>query len=540
VGASAFLKDHCSELLANFLSPVPVAELPAPEQTPPEHALLERSSKHVAHIKAKLSPILNESVSTIEALIDGRVYIVVKDWAACKLFKAEYQALTSTEYYSHSTEIKGGLTVKRFNCRWIRVCYLQFSLGLVLITNASPPCACRRAGKTPWDAAKDKSSESGMSIKGTGCSASMVATLHPDYAREMKVGNPTSHNDTKHSYSTTVAMYITSEHTGHDPNEDRDVNMLKVDDRVRSKIMKLAESRSLSVAYITTQVHAFADGLVGSIKGSSQFYPTMSAITKIVKQHRETLRLDPHDHLAVEKYIDQDKAANPKNLWFFRAGNGPQGTQPMLLVHQTPFQQEMMAKYGGTIVGMDATYKTNLWGLPLVLIVIADNHGHGYPIACAFIQREEQGQLAEVLLQLRNWNPTFNPKFFSIDKSQPEINAIQNTFPHSRILLCDFHRQQSWQRWIHGSDVKKEYKDDLFEKMRLVGYAGSVPDFKSAMFNLQACPGWIKSNTIKGYWDNHWGNCTDLWASCYRQVCLPPPPCAGALTVLQVLAEEIV
>jgi len=71
----------------------------------------------------------------------------------------------------------------------------------------------------------------------------------------------------------------------------------------------------------------------------------------------------------------------------------------MLLVHQTPFQQRMMAKYGGTIVGMDATYKTNQWGLPMILVVVADNHGNGYPVACAFIQREEQGQLAEVLCQ---------------------------------------------------------------------------------------------------------------------------------------------
>ena len=86
-----------------------------------------------------------------------------------------------------------------------------------------------------------------------------------------------------------------------------------------------------------------------------------------------------------------------ENKWFYRQGDGPDGTVPMLLVLQTPFQQKMMAKYGGTIVGMDATYKTNLWGLPLVLIVVADNHGHGYPIASAFIQSEEKGQLSEVL-----------------------------------------------------------------------------------------------------------------------------------------------
>ncbi len=71
----------------------------------------------------------------------------------------------------------------------------------------------------------------------------------------------------------------------------------------------------------------------------------------------------------------------------------------MLLVYQTPFQRLALANYGGTIVGMDATYKTNLWGLPLILVVVADNHGHRFLVICAFIQREEQGQLDEVLKQ---------------------------------------------------------------------------------------------------------------------------------------------
>jgi len=164
-------------------------------------------------------------------------------------------------------------------------------------------------------------------------------------------------------------------------------------------------------------------------KYSTQFPPNESAIKKIMRHFQEALRLNPHGHIACSKYIEQDEAAIPgpwlmqgvpqntskplsknvlchnsvlliffvENKWFYRQGDGPDGNVPMLLVHQTPFQQKMMAKYGGTIVGMDATYKTNLWGLPLLLIVVVDNHGHGYPIASAFIQSEEKGQLSEVL-----------------------------------------------------------------------------------------------------------------------------------------------
>ena len=66
----------------------------------------------------------------------------------------------------------------------------------------------------------------------------------------------------------------------------------------------------------------------------------------------------------------------------------------MCLVFQSVKMQEMLQKYDGTIVGMDTTYKTNLWGLPLLLIVVIDNHGHGYRVALAFIQHERQEQIA--------------------------------------------------------------------------------------------------------------------------------------------------
>ena len=203
--------------------------------------------------------------------------------------------------------------------------------------------------------------------------------------------------------------------------------------RVKEKIRELAKSPSLSVTYIKNEVHKFSHTLVDHLnigQDSTQFFPNEPAIKKIMRQFREALRLDPHDHIACSMYTEQDEAANPgpwlmqvmplntskpqsvffvflvpqprtslfsaENKWFYRQGDGPDGNVPMLLVHQTPFQQKMMAKYGGTIVGMDATYKTNLWGLPLLLIVVVDNHGHGYPIASAFIQSEEKGQLSEV------------------------------------------------------------------------------------------------------------------------------------------------
>jgi hypothetical protein len=44
--------------------------------------------------------------------------------------------------------------------------------------------------------------------------------------------------------------------------------------------------------------------------------------------------------------------------------------QRMLLVYQTPNMKSMVARCGDIVVGLDATYKTTKYGLPLFLLVV--------------------------------------------------------------------------------------------------------------------------------------------------------------------------
>ena len=84
--------------------------------------------------------------------------------------------------------------------------------------------------------------------------------------------------------------------------------------RVKEKIRELAKSPSLSATYIKNEVHKFSHTLVDHLnigQDSTQFFPNEPAIKKIMRQFREALRLDPHDHIACSMYIEQDEAANP-------------------------------------------------------------------------------------------------------------------------------------------------------------------------------------------------------------------------------------
>lgn len=89
---------------------------------------------------------------------------------------------------------------------------------------------------------------------------------------------------------------------------------------------------------------------------------------------------------------------------------------------------------------MDATYRTTQYGLPMFVMTVVDNHGHGHPVAMFFVQEDTGDSIAEVLRIFKAANPLFQPSCFMIDKSDMEMNGIKAVYPDSKTLLCDFHR----------------------------------------------------------------------------------------------------
>ncbi len=103
------------------------------------------------------------------------------------------------------------------------------------------------------------------------------------------------------------------------------------------------------------------------------------------------------DQVSVERYVTQQRRmGHPEDRWFYQPSN-PQLDQPFLLVFQSARQRAMLEKYGSTIVGMDATYKTSKWGFPLFLMNVVTNHGKGYPVALFFVQEETGTAIASAL-----------------------------------------------------------------------------------------------------------------------------------------------
>jgi MULE transposase domain len=201
----------------------------------------------------------------------------------------------------------------------------------------------------------------------------------------------------------------------------------------------------------------------------------------------------------------------------------------------------------GNVLGMDATYRTTLYNLPMFIINVVDNHGHGQPVAMFFVQEESGAAIAEMLQIFKELNPTFTPTYFMIDKSDMEMNGIREVYPGSEILLCDFHRYvcartlfaaaftcsqclshaccrlQAWWRWIvkneHG--VLAHRRQILFKALANLADAETLVQFDARLEGLKNDEDYVGNVALQVYLQREWLSCTEIWVACYRQVCKP-------------------
>ena len=171
-------------------------------------------------------------------------------------------------------------------------------------------------------------------------------------------------------------------------------------------------------------------------------------------------------------------------------------------------------KNGNTITLIDATYKTTKYELPLFFVSVKTNVGYSV-VAEFIIQSETTPQILEALKTLSEWNPTWKPKYFMTDYSDAEIAAIVKAFPECKTYLCDFHREQCWERWVkvnkHGlSQVDAE---SLLTHLRKCAHAQPNTSNDGVPFNhnyqqqveiLKQLPIWSSNQQVREWLQAKW------------------------------------
>jgi hypothetical protein len=114
------------------------------------------------------------------------------------------------------------------------------------------------------------------------------------------------------------------------------------------------------------------------------------------------------------------------------------------------------------ILLIDATYKTNMWNLPLVEIVGFVPTGQNFHVAFAFVRDEKEIRYQWVLNCLyETLRDIRKPRLFFTDREQALMNAIRKTFGNTKNLLCRRHIATDVHKYLTKIVKNKGRQKDL-------------------------------------------------------------------------------
>lgn len=75
------------------------------------------------------------------------------------------------------------------------------------------------------------------------------------------------------------------------------------------------------------------------------------------------------------------------------------------------------------------------------------------------------------------------------------------------MFICDFHREQSWERWLSkGANGASAFKSDLLCKFRRIAHALSERCYKDALAHLEQWEVWNRPElkATRQWFENTW------------------------------------
>ncbi|CAN8002882.1 unnamed protein product, partial [Ixodes hexagonus] len=187
----------------------------------------------------------------------------------------------------------------------------------------------------------------------------------------------------------------------------------------------------------------------------------------------------------------------------------------LLFCYQSKFMRDIMAKYGGYVACMDATNKTTDYALLLSLVVVKTPCGY-VTVGVFIVQFETQTCISEALSVLRKWCPNFQPQYWMADYCHAEINALHETFPESKVVLCDFHREQAWDRWMRKEENCVQAKEVLLHLLRKIANSTSEEELQQSNEDLQSSAVWLQNVRLQHYITTQWLAVKEMWARSHR------------------------
>ena len=325
-------------------------------------------------------------------------------------------------------------------------------------------------------------------------------------------------------------------HTGH-PVGQAGVYAQKLNPYVSQKIVDMVHAGITDTTEIKHSlkyyVNTFLSKEIGRkpLAGDRAFYPLNEDIRNHVSKAKKALDLSKYDQENLRLKLEEWRKCNPQSNFFFRPRRCPevektaetsdqQKEEMLLYIQQEEWQKELLTRYGNTVTLMDATYKTTKYSLPLFFLCVKTNAC--YTVVAEFILQSETTEcLYEALSILKSWNPDWEPQFYLTDYSDTEISAVNKLFPNTQVYLCEFHREQAWERWVkekkHGlSDIQASSLLNLLRDCANVPPNHNLPDqpfhhfYQNAVNELKESDVWQNNDQVRQWLNAKWLCCPEV------------------------------
>eukprot|EP00058_Branchiostoma_floridae_P026757 XP_002612248.1 hypothetical protein BRAFLDRAFT_100078 [Branchiostoma floridae] len=133
------------------------------------------------------------------------------------------------------------------------------------------------------------------------------------------------------------------------------------------------------------------------------------------------------------------------------------------------------------------------------------------------VQTEKSEDIREALQVFREWNPDWQPSHFMVDFCEAEIGALEEEFPDSEVLLCDFHREKAWVEWVRKRDhgVFDDQRTVLC-LLRNIAAATTHDEYNMRVDQLKASNIWQQSAQLRTWFSTKWLTNAERWVHVFR------------------------
>ena len=238
----------------------------------------------------------------------------------------------------------------------------------------------------------------------------------------------------------------------------------------------------------------------------------------------EGVRRHANDLISVVGWVEELKTLEYNPVLLFKLQGELQSNNmdniakdDFILGIQTQFQRDMLSKYGGMCVCMDATHGTNMYDFNLITVLVTDEFGEGIPVAWAITNREDVTLLVEFLKAIENKTGPLSPHWFMSDDAPQYFNAWKGVFSalDTKKLLCAWHVDRAWRTALNEHVLDKQCRIEIYHQLRVLLMENDESTFRVLLqqfiSSLDTTEKWFSK-----YFKEHYCNRLEQWASYFR------------------------